>query len=128
MPPYFTWGNLSLLPRAPSGHTSAQAQLIYKWLYANYLGSIPGERVQILWSGPFYIFLFLAALGVLLWIYVLMTNDHRKKGELYGVESFGGMILERIGIIDLLTWAITIVCILWAAYFFISQIIYGQVY
>ncbi len=126
--PYFDWGNLSFLPRSPSGHTSAQAHILYNWLYANYLGSIPKERVQDLWSGPFYIFLFLGVMAVLLWVYVLMANDHRRHGELYGVESFAGYILERIGIIDMLTWAITVVCIIWAAYFFISQIIYGQVY
>ncbi len=126
--PYFDWGNLSFLPRSPSGHTSAAVHVFYRWQYANYLGSIPQERVQDLWTGPFYIFLFLVAMAVLLWVYVLMANDHRQRGELYGVESFAGVILERIGVIDLLTWAITIVCILWSAYFFIAQILYGQVY
>ncbi len=128
MPPFFSWGNLSLLPRSPSGHSSAQAQLLYQWLYGNYFGSIPGEKTNILWSGPFYIFLFLVILAVLLWVYILMANDHRKHSDLYGVESFGGYILERIGIIDLLTWAITIICILWSAYFFITMLLYGQVY
>ncbi len=126
--PYFDWHNLNLLPREPSGHTSAQAHLIYQWLYANYFGSLPAERVQDLWTGPIYIFGFLAILAILFWLYVVMANDHRRHGDLYGVESFGGVILERIGIIDLLTWAAIVICILWSAYFFIAQIIYGQVY
>ncbi len=126
--PYFDWSNLSLLPRSPSGHTSAAAQLLYHWQYANYLGSIPPERTVDLWSGPVYLFGFLFILAFALFLYARVARAHRKYGELYGVESFGGVILERIGPIDLLTYVTIVTCVLWAAYFFISQIIFGQVY
>ncbi len=128
MPPFFGLGNLTLLPRSPSGNTSAAAHLYYQWLYANYYASIPGEKTSILWSGPFYIFLFLFVLALAFWVYARMANAHRKEGELYGVESFGGVILERIGIVEVFTYVITAMCVLWAAYFFITMCLYGQVY
>ncbi len=128
MSPYFDWGNLSLLARSPSGHLSPQAQLLYKWLYANYYGSIPAERVTDLWSGPIYLFGFIAVLAISLWVYTRMANAHRRRGELYGVESFGGVILERIGPIDAFTFVISAMCFFWAAYFFIAQILFGNVY
>ncbi len=126
--PYFDWSNVSLLPHSPSGNTSAAARLLYQWQYANYLGSIPPERTTDLWSGPIYVFGFLFILALSLWFYSRLSHAHRSRGELYGVESFGGVILERIGPIDVLTYITIIICVLWAAYFFISQIIYGQVY
>ncbi len=128
MPPNFSWGNLSLLPHAPSGHTSAQVHLFYQWIYANYFGAIPGQRTDILWSGPFYIFGFLLILAISLWVYARMANAHRKRGELYGVVSFGGVILERIGVVEVFTYVVSAMCVLWALYFIVTELLFGQVY
>ncbi len=117
------------MPPAPSGHTSTVVQQYYHWLYANHLAGIPAERTEFLWSGPFYIFLFIFILGGLLFIYSWSTTRaHRSHGELYGVESFGGVILERIGKVDIFTFVIAILMLLWALYFLITQAIWGQVY
>ncbi len=128
MPPFFGLGNFTTLPHSPSGNTSAAATQYYHWLYANYFASIPGEKTSILWSGPFYIFFFLLVMAISLWVYARMANAHRKEGELYGVESFGGVILERIGVVEVFTYVISIMLFLWAVYFFITMSIYGQVY
>ena len=117
------------MPPAPSGATSTIAHQYYAWLYANYFASIPVQKTDFLWSGPFYIFFFLVVLAGLLFFYTWsMSRAHRKHGELYGVVSFGGTILERIGIVEAFTYVSTIIFILWAAYFWITQAIWGQVY
>ncbi len=125
MPPDFS----ANMPPAPSGHLTAVVHQYYAWLYANYLASIPAERTNIMWSGPFYIFFFIFILSAFLIIYAgRAVYVHRKKGELYGVGSFGGYILERIGPVELFTWATIVVMLLWALYFLITQAIWGQVY
>ncbi len=117
------------MPRSPSGDTSVIVTQYYHWLYANHLAGIPAERINILWSGPFYIYFFLLMLGGLLFVYAWWTTRaHRPYGELYGVESFGGVILERIGPIEIFTWVFSAVMILWAAYFFVTLSLWGQVY
>ncbi len=117
------------MPPAPSGSSSVVVQQYYHWLYANYFASIPAQRTTFLWSGPFYILLFLGILSLLLFVYTWsMSRAHRRHGELYGVVSFGGLILERIGIVEAFTYVSTIVFILWAAYFWITQALWGQVY
>ncbi len=128
MSPFFSWNNFTFLPRSPSGHLTPQVHLLYQWLYANYFGSIPAQRVTELWSGPLYIFGFIAVLALSFWVYARMANAHRDKGELYGVESFGGMVLERIGRVDVFTYVISVMIILWAGYFLVTAILYGQVY
>jgi hypothetical protein len=128
MPPDFNWGNFLVLPSAPSGHTSAQTHLYYQWLYANYLGSLPPERTTDLWTGPAYIFGFLTILAIALYVYARMAHAHRKHGELYGVVSFGGMILERIGTVDIFTYVVSAMMVLWALYFIVSLCLFGMVY
>ncbi len=116
-------------PRAPTGNTSAAAKAYYQWLYAHYFAAIPAERTSILWSGPFYIFLFIFVLAAFLFLYAWYFNRvHRKQGELYGVLSFAGVILERIGPVGLFTIIVSIAIVIWAAYFWITQILYGVVY
>ncbi len=128
MPPNFDWSNVAILPRAPAGNTSAATQLFYHWLYANYFGSIPKERIFDLWSGPMYLFGFLIILAIAIGLYARMGYVHRHHNELYGVESFGGVILERIGRVDAFTFVVSLMCVLWALYFVVSQLWYGQVY
>ncbi len=117
------------MPPAPSGHTSAVVQQYYAWLYANGFASIPAQRIFDLWSGPFYIFFFILILAGLLFIYAWWTMyTHRSYGELYGVQSFGGYLLERIGKIEIFTYVFSIIIVLWALYFLITQAIWGSVY
>ncbi len=124
MPP--DWS--TAMPPAPSGHSSVVVTQYYHWLYANYLASIPAERIFDLWSGPVYIFGFLFILALSLWLYAIVAQAHRSRGELYAVESFGGVILERIGPIDWFTIILSLMMVVWALYFLITQGMYGAVY
>ncbi len=124
MPP--DWS--AAMPPAPTGNSSVIAQQYYHWLYANYFASIPAERIFDLWSGPVYIFGFLFVLALSFYLYSRIAQAHRTHGELYGVESFGGVILERIGPVDMFTFVISVMLILWTLYFLITQALYGAVY
>ncbi len=113
----------------PTGNTNQNAHDFYNYLWSQYLGSIPAPRTSILWSGPFYIALFLVVLVLFFYLYSRYANrTHRKKGEMYGVMSFAGSILERIGPVSVFDAFIWIVIILWAAVYFFGSLLHSYVY
>lgn len=113
----------------PSGNTSDLAKAFYNYLFAHALGVIPGDRTQILWTGPFWIAFFAFILILFFFFYSrYLQRVHRKKGELYGASSFAGSILERIGSVALFSKLVWTVIVLWALYFIVTQIMYGQIY
>ncbi len=117
------------MPPPPSGHSSQAAQAYYNWLYQNYLGAIPGDRTLLNLTNPGWIALYFVVIAVFFFLYTrYMNRVHRKEGELYGVVSFAGTVLERIGPVGVFTWAVSIGIFLWAAYYWITQILHGQVY
>lgn len=120
---------VSSLDKAPSGYTTDRVKLYYDYAFSDYLEDMPGQRTTILRSGPFWIALWAAVLIGFFFLYsVYFQNVHREKGELYGVASFAGAILERIGRIatfSLFVWALIV---LTALYYIITHIIMGQVY
>ena len=122
------WVN-RILQQIPSGNDSQHVHQYYDHLQAAYLASIPRDRTQILWSGPFWIAFYAVLLIVFFYIYTrFLLRVHRTKGELYGAASFAGSILERIGPVSVFTWIISAVVTLWAIYFIVTQILYGQIY
>ena len=56
------------------------------------------------------------------------TYTHRERGELYGLTSFAGNILERNGKVSVLGWVTFIFLIVWGLSFIVRHIIFGQVY
>jgi di/tricarboxylate transporter len=113
----------------PSGNTTAAAHAYYNYLWAQYLGSIPPDRTQLLWSGIFYEALFLVALTLLFYLYARYAlRTHRNRGEMYGIQSFAGSILERMGPMSVLEITIWVILILWVLYYIVTQIIGGYIY
>jgi len=116
-------------PTAPSGSSSQAADAYYQWLWAQRLAQNPSERTSILWSGPFWIALWAVILILFFFFYVTyVPRTHRKKGALYGVASFAGSILERIGppsVFQLVMW---FTIFLWALYYLVTTMIEGQIY
>ncbi len=113
----------------PSGSDSQTAQAYYNYMYSHYLSAIPSQPTEIRWTGPFWI----AVWGiVLIGFFFLYTRFalrvHRKHGALYGVSSFAGSILERIGPASLFVRIMWVAVVLWAAYFVVTHILFGQVY
>lgn len=113
----------------PSGSDSAAAQAYYGWLYGQYLSGIPAPRTEILWTGPFWIALWAVILIAFFYLYARYANrTHRQHGELYGVASFAGSILERIGKIAVFSYAVWGAIVLWALYYIVTHSLFGQVY
>ncbi|MGE5224298.1 MAG: hypothetical protein ACM3PY_17820 [Omnitrophica WOR_2 bacterium] len=113
----------------PSGNTTEAAHAFYNYLWGNYLASIPAPRTTILWSGPIYVALFVIVLTLFFYLYSRYANRvHRNKGEMYGIMSFAGSILERIGPLSVFEYFIWIVLILWVLYYIVTQIISGYIY
>jgi len=111
------------------GDTTQAAQAYYQYLWSVFLGSIPPDRTKIDWTGLIFIFLFLFIIGAFFYTYVRYAlRAHRKRGELYGVQSFAGSILERLGPVEVFTWFIFISSTLWALYYIVTQIIHGYTY
>ena len=113
----------------PSGNTTEAARAYYDYLLSRALAAIPGDRTQILWSGPAWIAFFAVILVLFFFFYALYLNRvHRTKGELYGASSFAGSILERIGPVSLFSWLVWGLIVAWALYFIVAQILNGQIY
>lgn len=113
----------------PCGSSSEAAQEYYAWIWSNYLDRIPVPRTSILWSGPFWIAIWSVVLIGFFFFYCWYLNRvHRKEGEMYGVSSFAGSILERIGRVATFSYIVWGAIALWALYFIVAHIAYGQTY
>ena len=113
----------------PTGHSTQIVHDYYNYLYATYYQHIPVYRTVILWREPVWIVFWALTLILFFWVYTRYLNSaHRKKGELYGVASFAGSILERIGVVEAFTYVVTAFFVAWAIYFIVTQIVHGQLY
>jgi hypothetical protein len=113
----------------PSGNTSEAAQAYYQYLYQHRLEAVVAPRVDILWQGPFWIAVFgITLIGFFALYAFSLQQVHRKHGEIYGVVSFAGSLLERIGSVSTFDWFVWTATILWAAYFVVTHIVRGQFY
>jgi hypothetical protein len=113
----------------PSGNDTVAAHKFYDYLWSYYLNSIAAPRTNILWSGIIYEVIFLVVLTLFFLFYVLYaTHTHRKKGEMYGIQSFAGSILERMGPLSIFDYFIWGTLILWVLYYIITAILSGYVY
>ncbi len=113
----------------PSGNTSEAVRAYYTWIWTQYHAAIPLVRINMDWTGPLWIFIFAASITIFWWLYVRFAiRVHRKRGELYGVMSFGGVILERIGPVEVFTWVFSLGMIAWCIYLVWSFIFYGMLY
>lgn len=120
-----------IIPTAvpPSGSDTAAAQAYYNYLYRQYLEAIPAHRTEILWSGPFWIALWAVVLIGFFYLYTRYASyTHRRHGALYGVSSFAGSILERIGPVSRFLRIVWAAIVLWALYFVVTHILFGQIY
>ncbi|MDQ6737675.1 MAG: hypothetical protein M3Z30_08245 [Gemmatimonadota bacterium] len=116
-------------PATPAGSTSAAAHQYYEYLYGQYYMNIPAERTTILWSGPAYVAIWgIVLIGFFFLFAWSFQRVHRTHGELYGVSSFAGSILERIGPASKLTIAVWIAVTLWSLFYAIIQCVHGYIY
>ena len=113
----------------PTGSDAQTAEAYYDSLTAHALQAIPAPRTEILWTGPLWIALFATSL-VLFFMGYSLWFQHRtlRHDELYGVISFGGTVVERIGGIPIFERVIWGVLTAWAAYAMISQALGGLYY
>lgn len=124
-------GRDSLLarPRIPAGSASAPVEAYYRYLYARYFEAMPVPHTQISWAGPLWVALWGVVLIGFFYLYAHgFSRVHRKRGALYGVSSFAGAILERIGPVSRLTKAVWIVVALWALYYAVADAARGYLY
>lgn len=113
----------------PSGNTSEATQAYYESLYRHYLAGIVTPHTSILWAGPIFIALWAATLILFFFCYTWFARrTHRSHGALYGVSSFAGAILERIGPVSPFSWFVWIIVTLYALYFLVTHLLAGQVY
>ena len=113
----------------PTGNDAQTAEAYYDYLLAHSLAAIPAPRTEILWTGPLYIALFATVLILFFAGYSLWFQQRTlRHDELYGVISFGGTILERIGAIPAFERLIWGVIVIWALYYLVSQALGGFYY
>ncbi len=107
----------------PSGNTSQAAQAVFDHLYAGYLGQIPVYRTEILWSGPIFIAIFSAAITVTVFLIVFGLRPIRNTPtKLHELTSFAGQLTERGARLTLFSATISVLIVIWAAYFAATQI------
>lgn len=113
----------------PSGNDSAASHGFFEYLYRQYLGGIVTPHTSILWSGPIFIGLWALVLILFFFSYSWYAKrTHREHGELYGISSFAGSILERIGPVSPFSWFVWVLVTLYALYFLVKHMFFGQVY
>lgn len=113
----------------PEGNTSEQVHEFYNYLYSQYMQSIPVDRTQILWSGPFWVALFAVILTVFFFLVAVhFTRVHRTHDELYGASSFAGSLMERVGPVSFFTISVISMTVLWGVYYIVAHIVMGQIY
>jgi hypothetical protein len=113
----------------PTGNDAQTAEAYYDYLTAHALQAIPAPRTEILWTGPLWIALFATSL-ILFFMGYSLWFQHRtlRHDELYGVISFGGTVLERIGAIPLFERVVWGAIVAWALFAMISQALGGLYY
>jgi hypothetical protein len=113
----------------PTGNDAQTAEAYYDYLTAHALQAIPAPRTEILWTGPLWIALFATSL-ILFFMGYSLWFQHRtlRHDELYGVISFGGTVLERIGAIPLFERFVWGAIVAWALFAMISQALGGLYY
>ena len=113
----------------PTGNDAQTAEAYYDYLLAHSLEAIPAPRTEILWTGPLFMALF-AIILILFFMGYSMWFQHRtlRHDELYGVISFGGTILERIGRIPAFEGVVWGVLVIWTLFEMISQALIGLYY
>lgn len=115
-----------MIPRG-SGDDSVHAY--YNYLYQHAYGAVPVPHTSIRWSGPLFVAVWGAVLIGFFFLYAWnFKRVHRQHGGLYGVSSFAGSIMERIGIVASLTWGAAIVMSLWSIYYIVVQTVRGYIY
>ncbi len=113
----------------PSGSDSQTVQAYYNYMYSQYLSAIPSHPTDIRWTSVFWIAVWGVVLIGFFFLYTRFSSRaHRTHGGLYGVSSFAGSILERIGPASIFVRVVWIAVVLWTAYFVVTHILFGQVY
>ena len=115
----------------PSTHpvTSSNVQSYYDWLYGQYYQGINEPTVRFDVRPIFWEFMFMISL--ILFFYLFSKHflfTRRERGELYGITSYAGNILERNGKVSILGWVTFVFLIVWALSFIVRHIVFGQVY
>ena len=113
----------------PTGSDAETAQAYYDLLTAKALQEIPAPRTEILWTGPLWFALFATVLILFFMCYSLWFQ-HRtlRHDELYGVISFEGRILERIGAIPTFEKVLWAGVVIWSLFLLITQTLGGLYY
>lgn len=125
----------------PSGSDPETVRQYYEWLYQHYLDRIPaapgsdwtlgrGAPWQIAWGGPVLQILSVAVVLVgLFWVFARYFNHPRhSRPMLYRPAVFGGTITERHGRLGPFNVILSIGIFLWATYYAVSHVLFGQIY
>jgi hypothetical protein len=113
----------------PSGNDPETVAAIYQHLFAQYMERLPGDRTEILWSGPIYVAIYAVALiGFFFALSSWMRPRTGHRPALPIITSFAGQLTEKVGGLRRFDWLAWLTVTIWGAYFAVKAMIQGVVY
>jgi hypothetical protein len=113
--------------RVPTGHDSVTVQKYYDYLNESRLLTL-NETYVIDASALSWSYGFLGVILIIFFFFIFAWYARLMKHDLYPVESYNGYITERGGPVDYFNYAFYAIIISFSIYYFVVQMLYGQLY
>lgn len=111
----------------PTGNDDATVQQYYDYLELQNLATMR-EQYLFDWQNFSITYLETAAFILVFYVFVLAWYSKLRKLDLYPVEVFNGVITERSGPVDPLSWGTFSIVGVYCIYYIVIHLIYGQLY
>ncbi len=113
--------------RVPTGNDDATVEQYYDYLDLQNLATMR-EQYLFDWQNFTIVYLEIAAFVLVFYVVVLAWYAKLRKLDLYPVEVFNGVITERSGPVDPMSWGTFGILAVYIVYYLVIHLIYGQLY
>ncbi|MCL5736023.1 MAG: hypothetical protein M1274_10635 [Actinobacteria bacterium] len=111
----------------PTGSDDASVQAYYDYLSLEHFSTMK-ETYHFNWQNFTVTWAVIAAALISLYFFAFAWYARRRSGDLYPVEVYNGFITERNGPIDMFNYAVWAILGIYAIFYMVIQLIYGQIY
>jgi hypothetical protein len=113
--------------QVPTGNDDATVEKYYDYLNLQNLSTL-SEQYLFNWQFFTITYLLAAAFIFVFYVFILAWYSRLRRLDLYPVEVFNGVITERSGPVDPLSWGTFSIAGIYCVYYIVIHLIYGQLY
>jgi hypothetical protein len=110
----------------PSGSSPDTAQQFYHYLNGHHLSDSRVETWHVDWMSLAWLWGFVAALSLVLLLWVWQYRTTRQRTGIYPVDSFGGYTTEMAGPSTFFFLVLTLLLTLFAVAIIVGHLVWGQ--